>query len=81
MIIPFFSKQQGQSIVLLVVYMNDIVVIGNNLEEVTTLKAFLDDKFKFGDLGELNYFLGMKIIKVPNGIVLMQKKLAMDLLK
>ena len=61
--------------------MDDIVITGNNLEEIIALKTFLDDKFKIKDWGELNYFLGMKIVKVLNGLVLTQRKFALDVLK
>ena len=50
--------------------MDDIVVTGNNSSEIAALKAFLDDKFKIKDLGELNHFMGMEVIKVPNGTIL-----------
>ena len=76
-----FYKQQGQSIVLLTVYVDDIVVTGNNSSEIAALKAFLNDKFKIKDLGEPNYFLGMEVVQVPNGTVLTQRKFALDLLK
>ena len=71
----------SNSIVLLAVYVDDIVVTGNNPAEITALKVFLDDRFKIMDLGELNYFLGMEVLKVPNGMALTQRKFALDLLK
>ena len=75
------SKQQGQSIVLLAVFVDDIVITGNNPEEITTLKGFLDDKLKIKVIGELNYFLGWVIVKVSNGLILTQRKFSLDLLK
>jgi len=49
-----FCKQQGNSIVLLVVYADDITVTRNNPIEIIAWKAFLDDRFKIKDLGGLN---------------------------
>ena len=76
-----FTKQEGQSIVILAVYVDDIVVTGNNADEIMVLKGFLDAKFRIKDLGVLCYFLGMEIVQVPNGLVLIQKKFALDLLR
>jgi len=76
-----FYKLKDSNIVLLAVYVDDIVVTGNDLEEIKILKTFLDDKFKIKDLGELHYFLGMEIIKVPNGMIMTQRKYAMEMIK
>ena len=76
-----FCKQQGSCIILLAVYVDDIIVTGNNPDEINALKAFLDNKFKIKDLGELNYFLGMEVTKLPNGVALTQRQFALDLLK
>jgi len=53
-------------------------LIFNNLAEITSLKTFLDDKFKIKELRELNYFLGIEIIKIPHGLSLPQRKFALD---
>ena len=66
---------------ILVVHVGDIVVIGNNPKEIEALKAFLASKLKIKDLGRLNYFLGMEIVKVSHGLVLTQRKFVVDLFK
>jgi len=76
-----FSKQQGSSMVFLAVYVDDIIVTGNDTTEIATLKTFLDNQFKIKDLGELNYFLGMEVTKFPTGLALTQRKFVLDLLK
>ena len=76
-----FLKQTDNSIVLVAVYVDDIIVTGNNSTDITALKKFLDEKFRIKDLGELHYFLGMELLKVPNGLIMTQRKFAMELLK
>ncbi|XP_022020159.1 uncharacterized mitochondrial protein AtMg00810-like [Helianthus annuus] len=76
-----FSKQMGDSIVHVVVYVDDILLTGNDETEMQALKSFLHSTFQIKDLGSLNYFLGIEILKVPNGIIMTQRKLAHDLLE
>jgi len=60
---------------------DDIIVTGDDAAVITSLKAFLDDKFKIKDLGELNFFLGMEILKVSDGLIMTQRKFATNLIK
>jgi len=76
-----FSKQTANSIVFVAIYVDDIIVTGNDIAAITSLKTCLDDQFKIKDLGELNFFLGMEILKVSHGLVMSQKKFATELIK
>lgn len=60
----------GTSVVFVAVYLDDVIVTGNNEDEIGALKHFLDDKFKIKDLGFLNYFLGIEILTEPTGVIL-----------
>ncbi|XP_060188506.1 uncharacterized mitochondrial protein AtMg00810-like [Lycium barbarum] len=75
-----FSKQSGSSIVLLVVYVDDIVLTGDDLVEISALKDSLHNQFKIKDLGHLNYFLGIEVTSFPIGLLLHQSKFIRDLL-
>ncbi|XP_019264486.1 PREDICTED: uncharacterized protein LOC109242109 [Nicotiana attenuata] len=75
------SRQSASSIILLVVYVDDIILTGNDLEEITALKSFLDNEFKIKDLGVLNYFLGIEVAYHSDGLLLHQRKFIKDLLK
>nr|XP_018634031.1 uncharacterized mitochondrial protein AtMg00810-like [Nicotiana tomentosiformis] len=75
-----FTKLVDGSLTVVVVYVDDILVAGDNLSEITTLKQFLDAEFKIKDLGELYYFLGLEITRKPTGFLVCQHIFIMDLL-
>ncbi|KAD5962055.1 hypothetical protein E3N88_13528 [Mikania micrantha] len=75
----FFRHRQGQRIVL-VVYVDDIIVTGDDEVGITELKQFLQSKFKISDLGRLRYFLGIEVSRSSQGILLSQRKYVLDML-
>ena len=42
----------GSSIALLILYVDDILLIGNDVEFLDSTKGYLDKKFSMKDLGE-----------------------------
>ena len=46
---------------ILIVYVDDIIVIGNDEMEIDQLKKKLATEFEIKDLGEVKYFLGMEV--------------------
>ena len=65
----------------LLVYVDDIIIIGSNPKEVHALKVKLDQVFSLKDLGTLNYFLGVEVRQTTIGIHLSQGKYISDLLQ
>ncbi|CAM8881042.1 unnamed protein product [Rhodiola kirilowii] len=62
------------------VYVDDIVITGNNSEGIDSLKGFLQTQFNTKDLGRLRYFLGVEVSRSKKGIFLSQRKYVLDLL-
>lgn len=49
--------------------MDDIIITGNDEEEMKKLKAHLAREFEIKDLDKLRYFLGMKIARTNNELL------------
>ena len=65
-----FVKSKGDLFIALLVYVDDIVLIGNNLEETNRYKTFMKSKFLIKDLGKLKYFLGIEVVDIDSGLYL-----------
>ena len=67
----YYSKNDHR-IVILLLYVDDLLIIGNDNEAITTLKQRLQHEFEMTDLGEAQQYLGVEISRYPNGIFLSQ---------
>lgn len=75
-----FIKADHTSLTLVAVYVDNIIVTGNNVTEITALKTHLHATFSIKDLGQLGFFLGIEVTPLPNGIALTQNKFTQELL-
>ena len=75
-----FYKENGSDLTLLLIYVDDIIVTGSNNAEIEKLISSLGNTFALKDLGELNFFLGIKIIRNNDTLILSQRKYIKDLL-
>jgi hypothetical protein len=75
-----FYKRNIRNIAILIVYVDDIVITGDDTKEIVQLKMELAREFKVKDLGQLRYFLGIEVSRSPKGIYLSQRKYILDLL-
>ncbi len=58
-----YKKVSGSTIVFLVLYVDDILLIGNDIPTLSTVKLWLGKCFSMKDLGEAAYILGIKIYR------------------
>jgi hypothetical protein len=65
---------------LLLLYVDDMIITGDDPEYITFVKTHLSDQFLMSDLGPLRYFLGIEISSTPEGFFLSQEKYIHDLL-
>ena len=75
-----FYRNSQASIILLVVYVDDIIITRNDIAGISSLKSFLHGQFHTKGLGMLKYFLGIEVMRSKRGIFLSQRKNALDLL-
>jgi len=75
-----FYRHQGSHIAILAVYVDDIVINGDDVEEIKKLKERLGRAFEVKDLGPLRYFLGIEIARSSKGIIISQRKYVLDML-
>ena len=52
-----------KKVVFLVLYVDDILLIGNDVETLSNVKKWLAEQFQMKDLGEVTYILGIQIIR------------------
>ena len=55
-------------IVFVAIYVDDLIIGGDHLDEVEPIKGLLKQEFEMKDLGELRFFLGIEIINTKTGI-------------
>ena len=51
----------GCSVAFLILYVDDILLIGNDVEFLDSIKGYLNKSFSMKDLCEATYILGIKI--------------------
>ena len=58
-----YKKESGSSLVFLILYLDDILLIGNDIPMLESIKTSLKNSFSMKDLGEAAYILGIKIYR------------------
>ena len=58
-----YRKVQGSAIVFIVLYVNDLLLIGNDIALLPSVKAWLSKNFSMKDMGEATYILGIRIYR------------------
>ncbi|KAK0599011.1 hypothetical protein LWI29_001530 [Acer saccharum] len=76
-----FIKHSSNDVLYLLVYVDDILIAGNNAKSVSLTISHLNKVFAFKTLVSVNYFLGFEAHRDATSIYLTQSKYIVDLLK
>ena len=75
-----FVRRSSADITLILLYIDDMIITGNDSVGILSLQHFLSQHFEMKDLSTLSYFLGLEITSSSDGYYLSQAKYASDLL-
>lgn len=64
----------------MLIYVDDIIITGNNSKGIEEVIEKLNEAFALTDLGNLNYFLGIQVTRSQDIIMLSQARYIQDLL-
>ena len=56
-----YKRHQDKVVIFLVLYVDDILLIGNDVRVISSVKIWLSSQFDMKDLGEANFILGIKL--------------------
>jgi Reverse transcriptase (RNA-dependent DNA polymerase) len=75
-----FLKRRNEKITMLIIYVDDMIITGDDTEEIRAMEERLSREFEMKNFRGLKYFLGIEVTRSSHGIILSQRKYILDLL-
>ena len=75
-----FVRRSSAGITLILLYVDDMIITGDDFAGIRSLQHFLSQHFEMKDLDTLSYFLGLQVISSSDGYQLSHAKYTSDLL-
>ena len=67
-----YAKTVRNACIIVCLYVDDMLILGPNIEIIKSTKRMLSKSFDMKDLGVADVILGIKITRTPDGICLSQ---------
>lgn len=77
----YVKRFSNDDVLVVSLYVDDLLVTGNNMEELMNFKNEMQKQFEMTDLGDMKYFLGLEVHQSMDGIFICQQKYAQEILK
>ena len=58
-----YKRCNGNMVVFLILYIDDILIIGNDVGTLSSVKVWLSGQFDMKNLGEVSHILGIKLLR------------------
>jgi hypothetical protein len=68
-----YSRISRSEVLYVAIYVDDLMIIGNDLKAIAKLKDELSRLFKMKDLGNIHYILGIKMTHTAEGSIIMSQ--------
>ncbi|XP_031131676.1 uncharacterized protein LOC116033060 [Ipomoea triloba] len=79
--VSLFHYSVDSDFMFILIYVDDILVMGSSQGLVSSLLSKLSNAFKIKDLGELGFFLGIETVKYSGSLLFSQHRYMADILK
>jgi histone deacetylase 1/2 len=77
----FKHDSDCNTITIIAIYVDDLLITGNNKSEIKRITTVMGNTFKMKDLGEIKQFLGIMAIHESNGITLTQEHYTKEIIR
>lgn len=75
-----FTLKRKEGIVIILVYVDDLLITGDNEAMIAETRQVLHKQFRLKDLGELKFFLEIEVLRSKSGVILNQRKYLLELI-
>ncbi|GKA03772.1 retrovirus-related pol polyprotein from transposon TNT 1-94 [Tanacetum coccineum] len=76
-----FTKKKGSNLIIVQIYVDDIIFGSTCQDMCDEFAKIMHDEFEMSMMGELNFFLGLQIKQMKDGIFFNQSKYIKEMLK